>query len=101
MRRFTQTGRVVYDRQKHFWKPRDIIRMGKKLSIPIFGIPSWNWDTLAKKVSELFYAEDTSIINFGGGEFGGGGASRTYQEGTEKVPDKVARMIIIVETEVE
>jgi hypothetical protein len=30
----TSKGRVVYDRKAHFWKPKDLLRVCKKLFIP-------------------------------------------------------------------
>ncbi len=82
----TRKGRVVYDRKKHLFDLRDLERLSKKFAFSIFTIPRENAEAffsfVLAGIPEAFEAAGGSI-SFGGGTFGGAGASRTW----ETIPD--------------
>lgn len=91
MRQYTSKGRVVYNRPKHPFSCRDVDRIIKKSKCGLFIIvPAKIWenfyfDTLAAARGWIRgVGED---FRFGGGEFAGGGATRSFgAPGDRKVP---------------
>lgn len=99
MRKFTEKGRVVYNRKKHLWTTKDLIRIGENLGATFFRISGRSWKGVIQNVSETLDRSYASDFTFGLGEFGGGGATRYF--GEERVAEKsgLGRVIIIVETD--
>jgi len=98
MRKFTQTGRVVYNRKKHLWTTKDLIRIGESAGSTIFYISERSWEGVIADVQEVLYEGDAETVDFGGGEFGGGGATRAITRVASKSISPYRRVIIIVET---
>ena len=95
---WTQEGRVVYDRRKHLFRTKDIIRIGEKLNATIFYISDKSWSGVINDVEDLLYKDRNSDFTFGDGEFGGGGTMRPFDSGAKGFEDPYKRVIIIVET---
>lgn len=98
---WTSKGRVVYDRKKHSFSFRDLLRIGQRLGAPIFRItPTGDRDIFGDVITLL--ADDTTGTispatygEFGGGTFGGSGATREVGELLT-----VGRIVIIIEESV-
>jgi len=86
----TCRGRVVYNRKKHLFKGKDLLRIAKKLypKAVRYCAPDSEWAYLADVVWNWFHPDPyTSEGNSGEGseasvaimgDFGGGGASRDF-----------------------
>ena len=98
MRRFTEKGRVVYDRPKNKFKSRDVIRIGKSIGATIFEVSDKSWIYIVQDVAETLYAEDSSYSSEDDSGFGGGGVTRPFEGSNAKSIDPYRRVIIIVET---
>jgi len=98
MRKFTQSGRVVYNRKKHLWTTKDLMRIGKSFGATFFYISERSWEGVIADVQEVLFAKPTEDFDFGGGEFGGGGATRSVARVASPGPSPYRRVIIIVET---
>ncbi len=81
----TNRGRVVYessrrleDRPHHFFDCSDIDRIVRKVGCGYFNIPMESWERFSDGFNTfvLGFFQDEGFL-FGGGEFGGGGASRS------------------------
>lgn len=100
MRRYTQKGRVVYDRPKHIFKFKDFLRLAKKTNSQIYSIMSEDWEAFVETVKKAYEDAagatlETRVVLGHGGEFGGGGATRTFES---PLPgDLRAGMIFIIE----
>lgn len=95
---WTTKGRVVYDRKKHPFTIRDVVRIGKTIGAQIFKITPQAAGSLYRDVEVLLQTSEQSeivlqdTILFGGGGFGGAGATREFDSARYKM------MIIIEET---
>lgn len=93
----TCRGRVVYNRKKHLFKRKDLIRVARKLypKAVRYCAPEADWSSLAETVWSWFHpdtvesegdtgegSEDTAVAM---GDFGGGGASRDFGFAIEEV----------------
>lgn len=82
----TCKGRVVYNRKLHPFSIKDAVRVGKKipklvvLSFDVEDIEILQWIARGAPADDL-------PPQFGGGEFGGGGASRGYSAETKSATD--------------
>jgi len=96
----TRKGRVVYERKKHEFNMKDVIRIGKKVDLIFFKIHPDEarifFERLAECASELEGISAESI-DFGGGAFGGGGASRTFSAKIAGLPAFAGICFIIEE----
>lgn len=89
----TNMGRVVYERPVHFFSKKDVARIAEKMSLDSISIPGSSWDDLVETL-ESFYGRATgTTVDFGGGTFGGGGASRDFGDLGPAEP----RMILLME----
>jgi len=84
MRRYTRTGRIVYDRPKHLFNTKDWLRLSKKTNAQIFEIPQEKWqafEEIVKKAFEEAHGETLQVymVLEDGGEFGGAGATRSFE----------------------
>jgi len=95
----TKTARLVYDRPRSPFKWRDLVRISPRIDLD-FEIDSWFLilviDLLQRFREKATYGLDEAVAlqsilmgavpsdeeftGFGGGEFGGGGATRRYDE---------------------
>lgn len=87
----TKKGRVVYDRQRNPFSVSDFLRISKKLSVERYKAGSESFDEILQIVRGSNPVGPSGII-FGGGSFGGAGASRSFYDGNE-----IGRMILIME----
>lgn len=97
----TKKGRVVYDRKPHVWKLSDLARIAKKIQPRTFNtsVYDWDWGTLVSAL--LVTARDNPEFNFGGGSFGGGGATRDFSreynyDGFSDMSDKMIESDVIL-----
>ena len=89
MRTFTEKGRVVYDRKKHFFGISDFLRIAKKIdSIMYYKTPGAFDQVLADLAAPAFEP--------GEGEFGGGGVTRPFSI-KHVAEDRGQRVIVIIE----
>lgn len=87
----TKKGRVVYDRAKNPFKISDFQRMSKKLLIDKIILSEDAYQATLECIvvsNPHIYIPDS----FGGGHFGGAGATRTFVDGLE-----MGRIIILME----
>ena len=81
----TQTGTIKYDRRRKEFTKRDVIRILKKIYVDPSG-----YQEILRMVLQLFNESVSTeerlklvkarIEDFGGGEFGGGGATRNMED---------------------
>lgn len=90
-RHTTRKGRVVYNRKKHIYGISDFHRMSKKLSISKATVSAEVFDDWISCIRSL---DPVAVIpsGFGGGHFGGAGASGTFADGIE-----IGRIVVIME----
>lgn len=101
----TKTGRIIYDRKPHAFRWRDVLRILDPLPVPDGEDDQSYWfslvllDVLEKAVESGFWPEielaearetvlahfSAVFADFGQGEFGGGGADRTFGDGDPAV----------------
>jgi len=79
----TCKGRVVYNRKKHRWTLKDLFRVSKSLALNIFTVhvPDGKAIEFREKIQQcvLTNLEEYNLPSeFGGGGFGGAGATREY-----------------------
>ena len=96
----TQKGKVIYRRKKHFFKPKDLHRLIKKLDFPADLRERYDWylavldlldlvrrtqngdvQTAAGELNNIlttFIASSPEFKGFSGGQFGGAGAGGTF-----------------------
>ena len=81
----TTRGRVVYDRKKHEFGLDDILRIMKKKNseLGIISVLAENWNDTVDCIIQTPGKEsgtDSNIptVEFGAGEFGGAGGSRSF-----------------------
>lgn len=88
--RKTQEGRIVYDRKKHSWNKKDLLRIAVHVT-PIIYVSDVDWDAVTAHLESLIVDE---VPIFGAGRFSGAGATRDFGG-----PDGVAepRIILLVE----
>ena len=93
----TQKGRVVHDRKIHLFTKRDLIRIGSQTATLILRAPFEEYNAIHQLLVD--FVEVSPGVVFGGGEFGGGGATRDFGSGngSEDLPNG-PRVIMIVET---
>lgn len=71
----------MYNRKKHLWNFRDILRIVRTSRNPlcVVSIDNELFNEFTKKITENFYqATEGDLFTFSGGEFGGAGVSRTW-----------------------
>lgn len=88
-RQHTSRGHIIYKRKKNNFARSDLLRIARSLEIPQYLLSTETFDLIATMVASRGYPAGT--IEFGGGEFGGGGATRSFSE------PKQARITIIIE----
>lgn len=91
----TRTGRVVYNRKKNPFTLKDVLRIIRSMDehdvleedcdtiwyILEEGIRLWNWSGCSSTSTLSIEREAVEDFGgFGGGEFGGGGASRDFED---------------------
>lgn len=95
--RRTCKGRVVYDRKKHAFTFRDAARIGKRTGLRVFEVSQDRAGEVFAAIDEVLQRKENeyefSEINFGGGQFGGSGATRSWSRGLGYVTDGI--MILI------
>lgn len=94
----TQKGKVVYERAKHDFTLRDVLRIGHKVGAEIFEIKEELFQEVLEQI--LLGTEVDTAFRFGSGAFGGGGATRAFgsEELFLEISTDSARAIILVET---
>lgn len=86
----TNKGRVVYDRKLNLFECRDVERITRRVGCSVLYIPFDLWTNYVEffeyHTSRWIDAQerDDIYIEFGGGSFGGGGASRDFGEPSEE-----------------
>ncbi len=92
MKNCTREGRVVYNRKKHLWNFRDVLRVirnyGKSV---IFEVSVESFEAM------IFAIETQGVIDFGGGTFAGGGTSRIFKLMKEKPALNEPNVLVIIE----
>lgn len=73
----TCRGRVVYNRKKHIWNIKDVIRIIKKGGASLVKIPV-SQDRLMTIIRAISTDPNVNSVEFGGGSSGGGGASGDF-----------------------
>lgn len=80
----TNRGKVVYNRPKHRFGFADVLRILKKMDLPA------RTDRVEKQIKELVGMVGQLVVHygldldsFGGGEFGGGGVTRSIDGGDD------------------
>lgn len=97
MRRFTQKGRVVYDRPKHLFNVRDVLRIGRKIGSYVFLYSGGSFVSLLQGFQDAAVG-GSGTPDFGEGTFGGGGTTRPFGKNVESPEGALSgRVIIIVE----
>ncbi len=102
----TNRGKVVYessrpleDRPTHFFECADIERILRKSDCGHYIIPADLWVRFDKEFDAFLRGfvrrADRPVFEFGGGEFGGGGATRDFDE--ISAPDAPGRIFILKE----
>lgn len=97
MRKFTELGRVVYDRKFHPFSKKDLLRIAKK-NPPGVSTIAVSKETLRQLLYWYFWygsPDPGEPIDFGGGEFGGGGATRVFDE-TKETPEQMLASDVLV-----
>lgn len=84
-KQWTTRGRVVYDRKKNLFKLRDFLRIGKKVGSYTVVVTPNLYSRILKDIIDSGKAVEGSVqtlpeFEFGGGSFGGAGASREFGE---------------------
>jgi len=94
----TKKGRVVYDRPTHYWTINDLERIGKKTGIVVYYFSGDQFDRAQTALSEIYAGVEDTDVDFGGGESGGGGASRPVPDSSKSFSNpKYANAILIME----
>ena len=104
----TNRGKVVYetsrpleDRPSHFFSCRDVERIIRKIECGHFVIPASLWSTFSREfdslVRDFFRRSADPDFDFGGGEFGGGGATRDFED--VATAESAGRIFILKEKE--
>lgn len=100
MRKYTSKGRVVYDRPKHLFGLYDLLRIGEKTGSFIFQLSTEDFEATLVGLLDTVETEE-SFERFGGGKFGGAGATRSFGEmPVELLRDaerRLPRIVIMVE----
>jgi len=98
-KKFTQTGRVVYDRKKHPFKISDLIRIGTRTDVVFYSVPEFGAQAFFRRLEEcaMGVPGEVGVDKPGGGEFGGGGASRTWGSGSAVDIGKYRGICFIIE----
>jgi len=94
----TCKGRVVYNRKPHFWKVKDHIRISRTLRDSRFRIIYLDDSQfeLLEAFLEQFFLEEETDFEFGGGQMGGGGATRyTPPEEIEQSYPLISQLAIV------
>ena len=92
----TQKGRIIYDRKIHPFTIRDLVRIGRQTPAFVVLAAPESYNTLMNVLEDFIVAVEDPGISYGGGEFGGGGATREF--GSHGLPlQDLPRVTMIVE----
>lgn len=75
VKKCTRKGRVVYDRARHAFRRSDVLRVARGAGVQRFVASVDGINAILTRIRN-----DPVNFSFGGGSFGGGGATRDYGE---------------------
>ena len=86
---------MVYDRKTHFFSISDLLRIGKKLSSLVVSVSAAEKQQIIDCIIDTV-SQGSGSVEFGGGDFGGGGSTRAFNFGTASDDRKIPVDVIII-----
>ncbi len=60
-----------------------MVRVVSQSDIVFWKVPYLDWESFIKTYALFFASKESKFTGFGGGQFGGGGATRSWEEATQ------------------
>lgn len=88
----TKTGRICYDEKKNLFRRSDVLRIYRQIGERYYKVSPGRIDSIIRRLEAAIEAGATGL--FGGGSFGGAGATRAFTAQDAVVQP---RIILIIE----